>query len=39
MTKTLAEDEHNEDDDDVTRRFEAYAAPLFARIDVSMAKI
>ncbi len=38
-TKALAEDEHNEDDDDVARRFEAYAAPLFASIDVVMAKI
>jgi hypothetical protein len=38
-TKALAEYEHNEDDDNVARRFEAYAAPLFARIDIVMAKI
>jgi hypothetical protein len=38
-TKALAEDEHNEEDDDVARRFEAYAAPLFARVDVIMAEI
>jgi hypothetical protein len=37
--KALAEDEHNEDNDDVARQFEAYAAPLFARIDAVMAKI
>jgi hypothetical protein len=38
-TKALAKDEHNEDDNDVARRFEAYAAPLFARVDAIMAKI
>jgi hypothetical protein len=31
--------EHNEDDDNVARRIEAYAAPFFARVDVVMAKI
>ncbi len=38
-TKALAEDEHNEDDNNVARRFEAYAAPLFTRVDVVMAEI
>jgi hypothetical protein len=38
-TKALAEDKHNEDDDNVAPRFEAYAAPLFACIDVVMAEI
>ncbi len=38
-TKVLAKDKHNKDDDDVARRFEAYVAPLFARVDVVMAKI
>ncbi len=38
-TKELAKDEHNEDNNDVARQIEAYAAPLFARVDVVMAKI
>ncbi len=38
-TKALAKDKHNEDDNNVARRFEAYAAPLFACVDVVMAKI
>ncbi len=38
-TKALAEDEHNKDEDNVARQIEAYAAPLFARVDVVMAKI
>jgi hypothetical protein len=38
-TKALAEDEHNEDDDDVAWRFEAYVPPLFTRVDVIMAEI
>ncbi len=38
-TKALAKDKHNEDDDDVARQFEAYAAPLFAHVDIVMAKI
>jgi hypothetical protein len=38
-TKALAKDEHNKDDNDVAWQFEAYAAPLFARVNVVMAKI
>jgi hypothetical protein len=38
-TKVLAKDDHNADDDNVARQFEAYATPLFACIDVVMAKI
>jgi hypothetical protein len=38
-TKAIAKDKHNKDDDNVARRFEAYATPLFACIDVIMAKI
>jgi hypothetical protein len=38
-TKVLAKDEHNEDDVNVARQFEAYAAPLLARVDAVMAKI
>jgi hypothetical protein len=38
-TTALAKDKHNEDDDDVARQFAAYAAPLFVRVDVVMAKI
>jgi hypothetical protein len=38
-TKVLAKDEHNKDDDDVAQRFEAYSAPLFARVDAVMAEI
>jgi hypothetical protein len=38
-TKALAEDEHNEDDNNVARQIEAYAAPFFARVDIVMAKI
>jgi hypothetical protein len=38
-TKALAEDEHNKDNNDVARQFEAYAAPLFARVDAVMAEI
>jgi hypothetical protein len=38
-TKALAEDEHNEDVEDVARRFEAYAAPLYAHVEVIMDKI
>ncbi len=38
-TKALAKDKHNKDDDNVAWQFEAYAAPLFARVDVVMAKI
>jgi hypothetical protein len=38
-TKALAKDEHNDGDDDVALRIEAYAAPLFAHIDAVMAKI
>jgi hypothetical protein len=38
-TKTLAKDEHNKDDNNVARQFEAYAAPLFARVNAVMAKI
>jgi hypothetical protein len=38
-TKALAVDKHNEDDDNVARRLEAYDAPLFARVDAVMAKI
>ncbi len=38
-TKALAEDEHNKDNDNVAQRFEAYAAPLFARVEAVMAKI
>ena len=37
-TKALAKEEHNEDDNEVARQFEAYAAPLFARVDIVMAK-
>jgi hypothetical protein len=36
-TKAIAKDEHNKDDNDVAWRFEVYAAPLFACIDVVMA--
>jgi hypothetical protein len=39
VTKALAKDEHNKEDDNVAQQFEAYAAPLFARVDVIMAKI
>jgi hypothetical protein len=38
-TKALAKDEHNKDNNDVARRFEAYVAPLFACVEVVMAKI
>ena len=38
-TKALSKDKHNKDDDDVAQRFEAYTAPLFARVDTIMAKI
>jgi hypothetical protein len=38
-TKALAKDEYDEDDDYVVRWIEAYAAPLFARVDAVMAKI
>ncbi len=38
-TKALAKDEHNKDDNDVAQQFEAYATPLFARVDAVMAKI
>ncbi len=38
-TKALAKDEHNKDDNDVARRFEAYAVLLFARVDAVMAEI
>ncbi len=38
-TKALAKDKHNEDNDNVAWRFEAYAAPLFARVDAVMAEI
>jgi hypothetical protein len=38
-TKALAKDKYNKDDNDVARQLEAYAAPLFARIDTIMAKI
>jgi hypothetical protein len=38
-TKALVKDEHNNNDDDVALRIEAYAAPLFARIDAVMAEI
>ncbi len=38
-TKALAKDEHNKDNDNDARQFEVYAAPLFARVDVVMAKI
>ncbi len=38
-TKALAKDKHNEDDGHVARRLEAYAAPLFARVDAVMAEI
>jgi hypothetical protein len=38
-TKALAKDKHNEDDNDVAPQFEAYLAPLFARVDNVMAKI
>ncbi len=38
-TKALAKDEYDEDDDNVARRFEAYAAPLFACVDAVMAEI
>jgi hypothetical protein len=38
-TKALAEDEHNKDNNDVARRFEAYVPPLFVHVDVIMAKI
>ncbi len=38
-TKVLAKDKHIEDNDDVARQLEAYAAPLFARVDVIMAEI
>ncbi len=37
--EALAKDEHNKDEDNVARRFEAYTAPLFACIDAVMAKI
>ncbi len=39
VTKTLAKDKHNEDDDNVAWRFEAYTAPLFACVEIIMAKI
>jgi hypothetical protein len=38
-TKVLAKDEHNKDNDNVARQFEAYVAPLFACVEVVMAKI
>jgi hypothetical protein len=38
-TKALAKDEHNKEDENVARQFEAYAAPLFACVDAVMAKI
>jgi hypothetical protein len=38
-TKVLAKDKHNEDDNNVVQRIEAFAAPFFARVDVGMAKI
>ncbi len=37
--KALAEDEHNNNINNVVLRIEAYAAPLFARIDTVMAEI
>jgi hypothetical protein len=36
--KALAKDEHNENNDNVARQFEAYAGPLFACVDVSWPK-
>jgi hypothetical protein len=38
-TKALAKEKHSEDDKDVARQLEAYAAPLFACVDAVMAKI
>jgi hypothetical protein len=38
-TKALAKDKHNEDDNAVAWQIEEYAAPLFACVDVVMAKI
>ncbi len=38
-TKALAKDKHKKDNNNVARQFEAYAAPLFARVDAVMAKI
>ena len=38
-TKALAKDEHNEDNNNVARCFEVYVAPLFACVDIVMAKI
>jgi hypothetical protein len=38
-TTSATKPEHNEDDDDVARQIEAYAAPSFARLDVVMAEI
>jgi hypothetical protein len=37
--KVLAEDEHNEDDNDVAQQFEAYAAPLLLTLTSSWPKI
>jgi hypothetical protein len=42
VTKALAKDEYDKDDEDnnyVARRIEVYAAPFFARVDAVMAKI
>jgi hypothetical protein len=39
VTKVLAKDEHNKDNNNVVRQFEAYAAPLVARVDAVMAEI
>ncbi len=38
-TKVLAKDKHNKDNNNVALQFEAYATPLFARVDIVMAKI
>ncbi len=38
-TKALAEDEHNDDNNNVALQIEAHAAPLFACIDAVMAEI
>ncbi len=38
-TKALAEDAYDDDDNNVARRFEAYATPLIACVDTVMAKI
>jgi hypothetical protein len=39
VTKALAKDEHNEDDNNVAWRIEEYAAPFFTRVDTIMAEI